>query len=176
MKFSTKELNIFGGMLQIPISPAIADELGEYAKSLDKGKSLTVEIKKERRSLSANNFAWALMQRIAEKLGITKEEVYRNAIKEVGAFTPMPIKNEAVDSFIRIWQGNGIGYVVEVIGDSKLKGYTTIFAYHGSSAYDTKEMSRLIDCLVQDCKELGIETKPQEEIESLLREWECCLK
>ena len=44
--------------------------------------------------------------------------------------------------------------------------------YYGSSSFNTKQMSRLIDGVVQDCKACGIETKPQQEIDSLLKEWE----
>ena len=36
--------------------------------------------------------------------------------------------------------------------------------YYGSSVYDTKQMSALIDHIVQDCKALGIETKTPAEI------------
>jgi hypothetical protein len=44
-------------------------------------------------------------------------------------------------------------------------------AYYGSSVYDTAEMSRLIDEAVSEAKRLGIETKPQWEIDSMLKEW-----
>lgn len=44
--------------------------------------------------------------------------------------------------------------------------------FYGSSVYDTAQMSALIESLVQEARQLGIETRPQEEIDSLLREYE----
>ena len=44
-------------------------------------------------------------------------------------------------------------------------------AYPGSSTFDTAEMARLIDYIVSECKDYGIETRPKEEIDSLLAEW-----
>jgi hypothetical protein len=45
-------------------------------------------------------------------------------------------------------------------------------AYYGSSTYDTAQMHRLLDAIMEECKTQGIETRPQEEIESLLAYWE----
>jgi len=42
----------------------------------------------------------------------------------------------------------------------------------GSSAYDTQEMSVLIEGLVSECKELGIETLPPDEIKRMLMTYE----
>ena len=50
--------------------------------------------------------------------------------------------------------------------------FKIINAYYGSSSFNTKQMSRLIDGLVQDCRDSGIETKTQAEINSLLESWD----
>ena len=52
------------------------------------------------------------------------------------------------------------------------KMYRTYMMLRGSSDYDTKEMSRLIDGLVSECKEAGIETLPPEEIERMMESYE----
>jgi PIN domain nuclease of toxin-antitoxin system len=176
MKFSTDEINVFGGMLQLQMPVAAIDDVHALQKYCAKGKRITVEIKRERRSNDANSLAWVLCHEIAKKLStgklrLSKEDVYRKAIMDCGHCTILPIKEAAVESFKRIWQGHGIGWVTEDLGESKLKGYVNIAAYHGSSTYDTKEMTRLIDGLLQECESLGIQTKPSAEIESLLREW-----
>lgn len=57
------------------------------------------------------------------------------------------------------------------MGASKLPGYRNLRAYYGSSTYDTRQMAMLIENLVQDCQALGIETRPEEEIRSLLEAW-----
>lgn len=47
-----------------------------------------------------------------------------------------------------------------------------LLAYNGSSSYNTKQMTRLIDSVIQDCKEQQIETMTPEELKSLLARWE----
>lgn len=126
---------------------------------------------KQKRSLNANSMCWKLCTEIAAAVGLTKEEVYINAIKEVGEYTPLPIKAEAVDEFTRIWGAHGIGWPVEVVDDSKIPGYKLLFCYHGTSTYSVKAMSRLIDSLIQDAKAVGIETLSEREKSLLLEEW-----
>lgn len=147
------------------------DFRGQYDKLKDTEIEITIQKFSKKRSLDANAYLWKLCGEIAKKLGITKEQVYRKQIREVGEYTPLPIKEEAVDAFSRIWAEHGIGWFIEVIDDSKLPGYKLIFAYQGSSTYDTKQMSRLIENVIQDAKALGIETRSSAEIDSLLRSW-----
>lgn len=49
--------------------------------------------------------------------------------------------------------------------------YRTYMMLKGSSGYDTREMSHLIDGLVRECKEMGIETLPPEELERMMAEY-----
>lgn len=127
---------------------------------------------RKKRSLDANAYCWELCTQIANAVNIAKEDVYRRNIREVGEYTPLPIKAEAVEDFKRIWSGKGVGWFVDVIDDSKIDGYKLIFAYHGSSTYDTAQMSRLIDSLIQDAKAVGIETLSEREKSLLLGAWE----
>lgn len=104
------------------------------------------------------------------KLSISKEEVYCKHIRLVGKYEPLALRADAVERFCETWQKNGTGWLTEVV-DSTLDGCKKVFAYYGSSTYDTKEMSRLIDSVIQDCAALGIETMTQAEMDSLLHEW-----
>ena len=101
-------------------------------EQLKNENKLNIEMKKwyKKRSLDANAYMWTIAEKIAQRLGITKIEVYRDAIKEVGQCEILPIKDEAVDTFINAWKHNGQGWLCEVIGKSKLKGYTNITAYY----------------------------------------------
>ena len=142
-------------------------------------KEYTVEIKQKTksRSLNSNSYAWVLCQRIALELSkngyTSKEDVYRKAIKECGHFTYVPVREDAVERYIQIWQAHGIGWIAEDAGECKnLHGYHNIMCYHGSSVYTTVEMKRLIDCLVDECNQLGITLEDGEYIKSLVREWE----
>lgn len=142
-------------------------EMEEY---LD--KPLDIEIKPERRKRgsNANGYAWALLGELQEKLNIPKEEIYKEYVRRCGPFEVVPIKTEAVQRFIECWGNNGLGWVCDT-APSKLVGYTNVITYYGSSSYDTKEMSLLLNTIVDDCIDNGVPTKRKEEIESLLKEW-----
>jgi hypothetical protein len=138
------------------------------------GKDFAVKIEpyKEKRSNDANAYYWTLAGKLSAKLGIPNVEIYRQHIKDIGDnYEILPIKNEAVDKFTQAWGKNGIGWLTNIIGKSKLEGYTNIMAYYGSSTYDSRQMSRLIDLMVEDCKEQGIETATPEELARLKTEW-----
>ena len=141
----------------------------EDLRNVDK---LIISVKKYRkkRSLDANAYAWVLIGKIAEEMNLTNTDVYLKIIRESGIYDVLPVKNEAVDRFIVAWEGNGLGWICETF-PSKIDGYTNIRAFYGSSAYNTKEMSRLIDNIVTECHELGIETMEQNELNSLISEW-----
>lgn len=141
------------------------------------GLKLNIELKKwsKKRSLDCNAYMWVLIQKIAEKLSlqdtvVTKEEIYRDAIRSIGAYTIVPVKDEGVNEWIRIWQSNGIGWICDT-QPSKLEGFTNVMCYHGSSSYNQIEMNRLVNVIVEDCRNLNIETKTKQEIDSLLKEW-----
>lgn len=127
---------------------------------------------KKTRSLDANAYCWVLCTAIAKAVGSSKEEVYRRNIKEVGEYTPLPIKEKAVEEFKRIWAGHGIGWFVDVVDDSKLPGYKLCFAYQGSSVYTVEQMTRLIDAIIQDAQSVGIDTISEREKSLLLENWE----
>lgn len=44
--------------------------------------------------------------------------------------------------------------------------------YYGSSTFDTRQMSRMIDNLIQDARSVGIETMAPDKLAALLGEWE----
>lgn len=145
----------------------------EVVEQLKNENKLNIELKKhnKKRSHDANAYAWVLLGELQETLNIPKEEIYRDLIRNIGSYEIIPIKDEAVEKFRSAWNKNGLGWVTETT-KSKLEGFTNVLAYYGSSIYSVSEMSRLIDLLVQECKQLGIETKPKNEIKSMLENWE----
>lgn len=147
------------------------EQIIQYLFKQDKTKKYEVKEYKEKRSLDANAYAWVLLGKLQDKLHIPKEEMYRDAIQTIGSYEVIPIKNEAVNKFRQAWSKNGLGWITETT-KSKLEGYTNVLAYYGSSIYDTKEMSRFIELIIQECEQLDIETKSKAEIDSLLKEWD----
>lgn len=139
-----------------------------------KEKKYVADIKeyRERRSLDANAYMWVLVGKLSGKLGLPPEEVYRAAIRDVGDnYEVMPVRNDALERWKIIWQSNGLGWLCEEIGPSKLDGYTNVRNFYGSSAYDKAQMSRLINNIVQDCKAQDIETLTPAELARLTEEW-----
>lgn len=141
-----------------------------------KGKDLEITVKpfSRKRSLDANSFCWALCADIGKAMvpPIPKEDVYRKAIREVGSYFPLPVKAEAVETFERIWGNKGTGWFIEVVDDSKLKGYKLVFAYCGSSTYTVEEMSTLINYLVDEAKQMEIPIPiSKAEEKELLERW-----
>lgn len=140
-----------------------------------KEKKYVADIKeyRERRSLDANAYMWVLVGKLSGKLGLPPEEIYREAIRDVGDnYEVMPIRNDALERWKIIWQSNGLGWLCEEIGPSKLDGYTNVRNFYGSSAYDKAQMSRLINNIVQDCKAQCIETLTPAELARLTEEWQ----
>lgn len=125
-----------------------------------------------KRTLDANGECWRLLQKLSEVIGdTTKEEVYRNIIRDKMEGFVFPIETERVDEFVRTWRSNGIGWVCDNLGENEVEGYTNMISYAGSSTYDTRQMWMLISEIVYQCKIYDIETKRPEEIKSLLEGW-----
>lgn len=145
----------------------------EKISILDK---LSIIIKKffKRRSLDANAYCWVLCDKIAKELSkegtvITKEKIYQDGILQIGTFEPMIIEERAFENFKRIWGKQGLGFLIQEV--SRKNKCIKVHCYYGSSTYDSKEMSLLINLLVELAKSLNIETKTDEEIKSLLEQW-----
>ena len=117
------------------------EQIIQYLFKQDKTKKYEIKEYKEKRSLDANAYAWVLLGKLQDKLHIPKEEIYRDAIRNIGSYEVIPIKNEAVEKFRQAWSKKGLGWITETT-KSKLDGYTNVIAYYGSSIYDTKEIYR----------------------------------
>jgi len=166
IKFKNPKIKITsdGLVLQIPIKKGI---------DFKPNKDYIADIKEYRRkrSLNANAYAWELINRLAIKLNLSDIEVYRQYIKEMGVYRLIELNKDASNTFKTAWQNNGIGWLCEDIDQSPREGFVLIKAYYGSSCYNTKQMSRLIDAIVQDCKQLDIETLTPEELSLLKENW-----
>ena len=98
----------------------------------------------------------------------TKEDVYKEGVRYVGVFTPVIVEEKAFDKFKQDFESQGLGnQVSEVVRKNKC---VRCNCYYGSSTYNTAEMSRLIDFIVQECQQLNIETKSADEIKSMVGE------
>ena len=134
---------------------------------------VTVKKHREKRSLDANAYFWVLVDRLAEKLRIPKTEIYRRYIREIGGNHEMVcVIDSAVDKLRRGWEHNGLGWQTDTM-PSKIPCCTNVILYYGSSTYNTRQMSHLIDMAVQDCADQGIETLPPDKLAGMMEEWGC---
>lgn len=125
----------------------------------------------KQRSLDANAYCWVLLDKLSAKLNVPKEELYRNYIRYIGDnSTTICVQNKAVDELCEKWSYNGLGWQTDTF-DSKVDGCTNVILYYGSSTYNTEQMNRLIDLIVQDCCALEIETKTPDELAELIARW-----
>lgn len=163
---------------QTPKLTLAVNEKNEFESILEEmgnAEKLSIEIKpyREKRSLDANAYCWVLIDKISERIGEPKEDIYRDAIRKIGGVSEMVcVIDSAVERLCEGWRHNGIGWQTETM-TSKLPGCTNVILYYGSSTYDTAQMSRLIDNIIQDCQALGIPTETPEQIERMKGLWKC---
>ncbi len=131
-------------------------------------KLYSADIKRyyQKRSLEANRQLWVFIDKLAVEQRMPPIEVYRKFVRDLGGnSTIVPIKENAVNEWERIWASHGIGWFCESWGKTRnFPEYENIICYHGSSAYDSKTMSRLIDSVVEECENCDIETLPPEKL------------
>lgn len=146
--------------------------LPEIQNLFNSKKLMKIEIKKfrKKRSLDANSFLWSMIDKISQSLNVERKMVYMDLIHEGGVFEIVPVKENAKDRWIQNWEERGEGWFCEEM-PSKLKGFTNVKNFFGSSVYDSTEMGRIIELAKQECEQLGIETLDNDEINNLLKEW-----
>lgn len=139
-----------------------------------KKRDYTAEIKeyRKKRSLDANAYFWQLCGQLAEALNRKKEDLYRDYIKDYGIFRDFTLTEAEAKTLCYMWERHGTGWVTERVDFAEDGNRVVIRAYYGSSVYNTRQMSRLIDNVVQDCHAVGIETLTPLELERLKEEWQ----
>lgn len=149
--------------LEVDEEPRIYDELKE--------QELAIEVKKyrQKRSLDANGYMWVLCSEIAKKLGTSKDEVYEEMIQRYSEFDRREDGGYVTVTMLSIIPIERLGGHWRKI-DEKGK-FSVYMRLVGSSEMDTEQMSRLIDGVVSEAKELGIETLTPDEIRRLEEQW-----
>lgn len=153
------------------LSLDILGNLGDLDQLINRDLSIDIKQWREKRSLDANAYFWVLCDKLAAKLRVTKTEIYRNAIKEIGGNSEtVCVIDKAAEKLRSGWEHNGLGWITEC-SDSKIDGCKNVVLYYGSSTYDKEQMARLIDNIVQDCKAQGIETMTPKQLLAIKEEW-----
>jgi sulfatase maturation enzyme AslB (radical SAM superfamily) len=139
--------------------------VNEIVSAFNKGRNITfnLELTSEKKTVPANAYLWQLCHKIATKIGgLTKEDVYKDAIKAKGVFQYIQVDN--FEEFNARWSKLGTGWFCEEVS---VDNYVN--AYYGSSTYNKKELANVIDFVVEVAKEQGIETLTEREREEMLK-------
>ena len=162
-----KEINIDYETQKPKISLLLDTKDLEIVEQLKNENKLNIDLKKyrKRRSLNSNNYAWELITQIANIVGNSKEEVYLEMLKRYGQSQMISVLAEIdVSKILRYYEEAG----QSILNGKTFKHYKV---YTGSSEMDTKQMTILIDGIVSEAKELGIETMPPNELKALKESW-----
>jgi len=159
------------------ISFEVTDNKYTLGTLIDKMKELianskdlfTLEIKpyRKKRSLDANAALWKMLSMMAEKLHTTKDELYIEMLDRYGVFTHIVVKPNVVERVKQEWR------TVRVLGEVTINGKEGIQlqCYFGSSTYDSKEFSTLLDGVIEEAKELGIDFISTEDRNLMIEQW-----
>ena len=142
-----------------------AEEIVKWLFSQDREKIFEIKEKKRRRSLNANAYAWLLIGKLADVLRISKDECYILMLKRYGQSEMVSVVSEIdVRGYFKYY---------EEVGKTFLQGknFTHYRVYKGSSEYDTREMSILVDGIVSEAKEVGIDVITPDELEKIKSLW-----
>lgn len=152
-----------------------AETAAGMVQDLAEGKDHTLVLKRQskKRSLDANAYFWVMVNALSEKIGVPSKNIYREYIRDIGGNAyVVPVKTELVSRFCDEWVAGHDGRIAEDMGPARTAGYNNVRIYIGSSDYDTAQMSRLIDLVVEDCKTQGIETLTPRDKELLMQRWD----
>lgn len=150
------------------------DSVNQLADSLT-GKDLSIELKqyREHRSLSANAYFYVLVGKISANIKRSVNYVHNEMLRRYGqpfvldgelAFTFLPDTDEAATKADEL---DTVHLKPTSIVKPGAKGHENFRAYiilRGSHEYDSKEMSTLIDGVVSEAQELGIQTATPDEL------------
>lgn len=157
-----------GIIATLRIPQVYASIMETFRQQFKPNEEYELKLIRKKRSLDSNSFCWKICTEIANVVGNTKEDVYRDAIGHVGVYDILQFTEyEAMERFKAKWRTNGEGWLTKTLDKEK----RILMAYYGSSSYDTKEMSVLVDFLVRQADDLGIQVLTREEIELMKTEW-----
>ena len=119
---------------------------------------ITIKEYRQKRSLSQNAYMWVLLNKLASVLNDKVENIYRHFVEDYGVKDYILIQDDAVEEMQNRWEKKGIGWFTKVMRKGKIDGTTTMIVYYGSSSYNSKEMSKLIDAVIEECENNDIPT------------------
>lgn len=139
-----------------------------FDKTRDKDLNLEIKQHRNHRSKDANALLWECIGRLAMALRADKWDIYLLMLKRYGQYTYIVVPPNAVEMVARQWRE------CEVVGDININGRDGVqmLCYYGSSTYDTKQFSVLLDGVISEMKEIGLTAPTSEDMRRSIEEWE----
>lgn len=159
----------------------------ERGRALDalpsiKDKKLRIKVVqfREKRSLNSNSYYWQLLSQLADKLRVSKPFLHNTLLRRYGQIQlldgkPMYLSvkdTEAVRKAIDEAEDYHLKPTTEVRAGKDGDNWRTYLMLKGSHELDTREMAILIDGIVDEAKEQGIQTLTPNELERLKATWQ----
>lgn len=141
-------------------------------EKLQKEKDIDVEAKKhtEQRGLNANAYFHALINKLGRYFNISDEDMKIKMNLDYGTIARF---DDGRIKGCKVPKGTNMREIYKYSKWYKEDGdYDCYIFYKETHTLDTKEMSLLINGVVQECQDVGIETKSRSEINSLLESWD----
>ena len=133
-----------------------------------KDASAELDVWKKKRSNDANALLWHCISMLSSALRADKWDIYLMMLKRYGQFTYICVAPRAVEGVKKQWRE------CEVVGDVEINGKPAVqlLCFYGSSTYCSKEFSCLIDGVISEMKDVGLETPIPEDVKRSIEEWE----
>jgi len=156
-----------------------AAQVVAFLMEADRNALWDIKEHKERRTMSQNAYYWQLCTKVAEKLRITTACLHNRMLRlhprpyllnDRTVLIPIPDTDEAEEAALESTTFH-VRPGSQVITGKDGQRMRTYVLLRGSSDYDTKEMSVLVDDLIEEAKTQGIETLTPAELERI-REYE----
>ena len=145
-------------------------EINNAQSALQRGTAVEMAFKTVRkaRSTDANALMWHCLTEIATALHADKWEIYKLMLSRYTAGIPITCRLDAVERLVKSYRE------VERLGDVYVGGEkrAMLMLYVGSSQFDSKEMAHFIDCLIDEMREMGLETPTPERTREVIDAYE----
>lgn len=146
-----------------------------YEEVKDKELDIKISVHRKNRSLNANAYYWTMLSKLASKMGESNNAMHNRLLaqySEVETLDGQVITLEIIDTDearreVREASAHHLRETSEYrFRDGQL--YRVYQMMKGSSGMDTKQMSKLIEGLISECREAGISTITDEEAEKMI--------
>ena len=149
-----------------------AERIEELVTDANHDHELDITITRRRasRSLSANAYLWACIDIIADHKGTSKWNEYLEALRHYGQSTYILVRNDPriIAKTKAMWRESVVYGKPFKYGDKEV---VNMLCCYGSSTYNTEEMSRLIDGVVNEIRDAGLTPPPTADMQAALEKW-----